>query len=648
MLNLADTLKKEGKIAGYRDHKKRNHVYLLPESVCILNDSTGNPLFSLCFYAGQYKEGGRLSVNLKLNYDTFLRESFESPDDIQEVSFLPVERAWMRIRAGIPEPNIENNKASGWIEFSITGDRLEAIAVYMDKDNALLLEDLLQVETVTAENLHIDIMLLFNGLRKAFPVNFEFSSYKLNTYIKSHLAIYEDINNPGNNDELDPYQFKISENAAMELIKGWIEELPAGSFNGEFSANKEEIKEEIIYRIFKRVFIKSGDINFMFKEMSSDNPDDSFDSIILHWDLRIPVIGEDLWYNEWKFQEFWNQLTEDKRKDLFIRIPVPEPLIPIPIYITNNIPLDKGQLRKIVLKLQYFGTSLTWENHEVLFENNEHISSTEWAIQQRFETFGYYFGIEAFFWSPANGGWPPSPIRIEMKRSIDPYLPITPSIFNISFLNVSVQQDALDDIGRIEVQFVKELPDGNNPFNTDSPENKDNVDTIINNTVKNSNSLILNRSSQSKQMMIKKGQEVIYNFYRIIVYPPEGINASPIQTKDWTVIVEGRLLITAFHTQVIKPDIILIKMEKSEGFSPAFILLYIKDIEEPSDTEGTLIKLDKEILEARFSIWRRNLFTEFCFRWKAEIFFEQDSGISPINIQWQIGRERELIINKKP
>ena len=295
-----------------------------------------------------------------------------------------------------------------------------------------------------------------------------------------------------------------------------------------------------------------------------------------------------------------------------------------------------GQIRKIIVKLHFYGSSMDWETHEIIFDKMEQISDIQWTILPLGENFLYYYGLSAYFSSPEDGGWPPRPIIVDMTESSNHYLSLTPALFQLTFLEVQVLPDAFENIGLVEVQFSYQLPDSlGNEINNEQPIN-----------IK---SLFLDRTGTEKQQLVKKGQTALYNYYRILVHPPDQAGDS-IETIGWQELEQERLLITAFSTQVVKPDLIRLQMEPTANFAPIVILVWLKKLDEPENNEGELIKLDLAEPEAQWAIWRNNLFEKLSYQWRAEIYFSQDSNSSSslIRVDWQVSKDEQLIFNKIP
>ncbi len=637
MLAFSRTVEKEGSIMGYRDHQSHDHVYLLPLDAKVVRDGQGRPAFSLLGYAGQYAQGWRLTLRLRLDIDEVNRRpEDEETNETLVVSHLPVDRAWIRLRFVIPTEEGQDTLHSPWYETRVIGGEIRGVALELDKDQGGLLESLLSADDLPVEALSMEVKMTYRGLRATFPVRFSFLPFDFEKSMRAKLATLF----PEDEDEEDgEAERPIPRATLLELHTEWLTTQTPKAFSPALQGADQSVMEEVSLRLLEAGWEQTETDRFILKRLTEwtdllglNGDGAAMETVRLSWDLRVPVIGEGRWEGIWRFSEFWNALEEEEREDLFPRVPVPAPMKPMPIHITSTIPVDTHQVRKIIVKLHYVGTSQSWEDHEVVFEGPEQMTSTNWAIVPRGEPFSYYYGLEAFFGIPERGGWPPPPIRLGLHRTDNPYIALTPSTFSFSFLRLEVQGDAFDGIGRVEVQLIT-IPEEEGLDEPKPPVQE---------------SIWLTRTLPDRFVLIDQHEGARFRLYRILVHPPEGVDAGPVVTLDKTPITTQRILVTAFYTQVVRPDVLRIAMVTGDDFPAAHLLVRLKAASAPPDSEGELFLLDEQRPEAFWAIWRPDLFTPLAYQWKTEIHFREGSGREPLVGDWTEGQARELVFDFLP
>lgn len=639
MLSLAHPVwdQEQTQVIGYRDHLSPARIYLMPSSLTLVQDRNGRPQFSLFAYAGGDAEGWRLSFKLRLEYPSLEPEILaDSNENTPVVTHLPVQRAQARLSMLIPELDETEPKLrkSEWYDIQASADGLTAVAVELSPAEGGLLKDLLTAENLQVEALNLDVRLDFTGLRGAHQSVFGFFPAKFDAFLKERMALLaEDA------EEEEAASVSASKALALAWSRDWLERRDHVSFSPATSGADAKVQDEVVLRLFEAAWQQDAGQRYRPRPLagwsevsgSGDSLDDPA-NFRLSWNLCAPVVDQGCWEDSWAFGEFWSGLDAETQDKLFAQVPAMQPLDLVPIHIANTIPLDVNEVRKVAVKLHLFGLSQTWEDHEVVFDANSPVTQTQWAVVPRQIPFSYYSAPELFFGMPEGGGWPPPPIRRDFSPRTDPYLPITPSTFGLDYLRLEAQIDALDAVGFVEIQLSQEISEGETP------------DAEALETVK---SVKLSPSNPCRAVVRSSQSGTHFCYYRIVVHPEEGSADETVVTQDWSPITQSRILVTAFHTHVIHPDIIKLSLVPGADFQVMRVLVHLRSETAAADDEGQLLLLDEEQPETSWAYWRTSLFQERSFQWRAELYFAETTALEPRMLPWASSSDGELVFDAR-
>lgn len=163
-------------------------------------------------------------------------------------------------------------------------------------------------------------------------------------------------------------------------------------------------------------------------------------------------------------------------------------------------------------------------------------------------------------------------------------------------------------------------------------------------------SIRLTADQAKKTTTIRTTQGTHYEYYQVKVHQvkadlPQGVEATSVATRSWRKIEQKRILITAYYTQVISPDLIRFEMQRNDLYPVEFVLLHIKSTESPDTMEGELLVLDRETPVAYWNLWRKSLFAKLQFKWRAEIYFSAGSELPAAQIAWTQSQTTDLQFN---
>jgi len=631
MLAFYRPIQMEERTVGYRDHQSTGRLYLLPQGLSVVRDAGGQPAFSLLGYAGDRSEGWRFTLGLAMAVDT---DSWETDSEGRRTgvaaSPIPIRQASMRLKMVVPVEEGRREHFTAWTAADTAGHRIGTVALELEKNQGLILKDLLNAADLPVDALTAEIQIEYQGLRPMYPVHFAFSPRQFEEKMKAEIKNM--LEDPVD-DDFRVHEHALSEDAALALNRQWVESCGPECFSPVRSHPDADLTAELALRLLEDGWQAAGESRVTLRPLTqwpalaalADDPQ-KLSSAEVTWDLRMPKVGQACWIGQWRVAEFWKTLSPEEKSELFAMVPVAEPLKPVPIHITRTVPLDGHQIRKIVVKLHYFGTSLDWEDHEVVFDRGDQVFRTSWAILPRQERFYFYYAIQAFFGIPEGGGWPPPDIRLDTRRSESAHLPLNPATLGLVFLKLEAQADAFENVGPIEVRiFCRKEPTEEN----DAPE------LVREQTVR------LTPAERERFALVRKISDTRRRFYRIFVHPPQTVDAEPIGTVELTELPQKRLLITAYHTQVVQPEIVTFRLESSEQFPAVTVMLRVKAVSAPSDAEGELLMLDAAEPEGRWSFWPPSIFVEPAYLWKAEVRFAEESENAPVVLDWRKSSRRE-------
>jgi hypothetical protein len=552
------------------------------------------------------------------------------------LTHLPVKQAQARLSMLIPELDDTEPavRKSVWHEIEASADGLTAVATELTPNEGVLLEDLLTAETLQVDALSMDVSLEYAGLRGAYQAVFSFYPAKYVAFLDAKIErLTEEIEGEGEQ------PVTVSRALAMAWSRDWLENRDGVSFSPLSAAVDTDVIEELVLRLFESGWVVDDDGRYQPRKLiewqdvgeETDNATE-MEAVRLTWNLRSPVADARRWEGDWAFGEFWSGLDAGMRDTLFSRVPAMQPLDAVPIHITNTIPLDAHEVRKVAVKLHLFGLSQSWEDHEVVFDANSPVTKTQWAVVPRQAPFNYYYAPEIFFGMPENGGWPPPPVRLEFNSRTDPYLPISPATFGFDYLRFEAQPDALETVGFVEIQLSPDDPNAEVGNETSLSEVK---------------SVKLTPGKPIRAVISSSQNGAPYRCYRVLAHPETGSEVEPVVTQDWTAITQERLLITAFHTHVLNPEIINCQLKPGPDFQAVRILLRLRpETSDPGD-EGQLLLLDLAEPEASWTYWRESLFELRAYQWRAEIYFDESTGLDSQTLPWRSASTDVLLFDSQ-
>lgn len=628
MLSLVDSILQEENLIGFRDHRQPDHLYLLPESVELKVDAGGKPQFMLLLYAGEAREQSYLTLQFAFRYPEAEVLSALTSDQ-GEIGHVPFESGSIRISMTVPDVDGDRIVSTSWSDFQVNDDSLSKVTIELDKDDSLILEDLLTDDTAV-EPLKAEIEVRYSGFRGAYPATFTFKPDDLFRHCLTELGLSEELITDSSDADIQALPIETVD----EIHRNWISQLQSNAtIVSAERADDSLVIDEILLRLSQLGWKENDKSLYELQPITSwqgleafftDDEEVTASDFTLTWDLRVPKIDHRSWSGIWNFSGFWHGLDDDTRAELFSKVPVPEPFALVPINVVNCFSFETGEFKKIILKLHYYGASQAWEDHELCLNDVEGVGARNIAVLPDSSPFFYYYAIEAFYHPPVGGGWPLPPVRTGIKESRDPFIYVSPSLLGLHQILLQAQASAFDGIGDIEIRLCEKI----------DPEEAGHQASVR-----------LNRESPKREVITQKGDTTYYHFYRIIVHPPAGVDAEPVESVAWEPLPQERVLITSYCTQITAPDLIALELSPSETYPADIVLLHLKPSDATDSFEGELIKLDYETPESSWALWRDSLFSELAYKWRSETYFNHDSGIPASISDWQLGKEKKLLFD---
>ena len=424
MLNYNKPIIINNKLIGYWDHLDSRSLYLLPSKISIAMQGDDKAAFSMFGYAGEYSEGWRLNVKPQLVYDETVLEELEDAQLIH-IYHLPVESGWVRLKMVVPaiQENEETKISTKWYPTETTGDEIIGLSLILEPVAAQALEQLLSTENLPVDALEIEVIVNYRGLRPSFPAKFRFSPAAFHKFMTKMLRITANPDN-GASDANEPTHI-LTKSMILTLCKQWLRSQLDDAFTPKNigRGSTRSVEEELAQRLMAAGWILMPQSNegpdlinkYTLRSLNKwdelrELDEQQYDGVEITWDLHRPHTQFSQWAGSWKFSHMWKSLSQSKKDELFLRVPVPAPLLPTPIAVINMMPLALHEIKKLIAKLHYFGTGLDWEDREIVFSENGDIAVSnrnieiQWTILPRDTSFNYFYTLEAYFGIPEQGG----------------------------------------------------------------------------------------------------------------------------------------------------------------------------------------------------------------------------------------------------